>query len=203
VLAGADGVGKSSLAGAAFRWSGAEYFDSDEAAADILTANPGLPVAEATAAARRGKQRLLKRAIAERLDFAFETTLGGHAITTLLEKALDAGIDVRVWYVGVDDPERHLARVRAQRAHDGHDIPEAALRERYDRSRLNVIELMPRLAELRAFDNSVDADPRAGGVPQPALVLHWARGRIVEMSDLAKTPRWAKAVVAAAVKLST
>jgi predicted ABC-type ATPase len=40
----------------------------------------------------------LERAIAEHRDFAFETTLGGHTITALLEQALSEDIDVRIWF---------------------------------------------------------------------------------------------------------
>jgi len=70
---------------------------------------------------------LLERAIAERKTFAFETTLGGATITALLQRALAAGIAVRVWYVGLDSPELHIARVRA-RSHGRHDIPAGHIR---------------------------------------------------------------------------
>jgi predicted ABC-type ATPase len=102
----------------------------------------------------------------------------------------------------LSSPELHMARVRSRVARGGHDIPEAKIRERYDRSRINLIELMPRLTELRVFDNSFEADPHAGRSPRPKLILHFAKGRIVEMVDLTATPRWAKALVAAALKIS-
>ena len=38
----------------------------------------------------RGKRRP-EKAIAQRLDFVFETTLGGNTIPQLLERVLDAG----------------------------------------------------------------------------------------------------------------
>jgi len=202
VLAGTNGAGKSSVAGAMFRAAGADYFNPDEATARILAVNPGISASEANSAAWQQGKRLLERAIAERLDFAFETTLGGRTITALLQKALTGGFDVRLWFVGLSSPDLHLARVRARAARGGHDIPEAKIRERYDQSRLNLIRLMPRLSELRVFDNSIDADPHAGRAPQPVLVLHLAGGRIVEMIELARTPQWARALVAAAVKLS-
>jgi predicted ABC-type ATPase len=87
---------------------------------------------------------LLERAIAERLGFAFETTLGGQTISALLHEALAASTEVRMWFVGLNGPELHIARVRSMVARGGHDIPEEKIRERYDRSRINLIELMPR-----------------------------------------------------------
>ncbi|MGH9385155.1 MAG: zeta toxin family protein [Vicinamibacterales bacterium] len=202
VLAGTNGAGKSSVAGAMFRQSGGDYFNPDEATARILAVNPGMAIAEANSAAWHEGKRLLERAIAERLDFAFETTLGGRTISALLQKALAAGIDVRIWFVGLTSPELHIARVRARAARGGHDIPDAKIHERYDRSRIHLIELMPRLMELRVFDNSFEADPYAGLAPRPTVILHLAKGKIVEMVDLAATPQWAKALVAAAVKIS-
>jgi len=202
VLAGTNGAGKSSVAGAMFRRSGADYFNPDEATARIVAANPGISDVDANSAAWHQGKRLLERAIAERLDFAFETTLAGHTISALLQKALAAGIDVRIWFVGLSSPELHIARVRARVARGGHDIPEAKIRERYDRSRINLIELLPRLTELRVYDNSFEADPHAGRAPRPTLILHLAKGKIVEIVELPQTPQWARPLVAAAVTLS-
>jgi len=201
VLAGTNGAGKSSLAGATFVAKGTEYFNPDEAASLILSANPEITQPEANSAAWHQGKRLLERAIAERLSFAFETTLGGQTITALLDSALSAGAEVRVWYVGLRSAELHIARVRARAAKGGHDIPEARIHERYDRSRLNLIHLMPKLTELRVYDNSEEADLDAGVSPEPKLLLHIARGKIMSSCDLAATPAWAKPILGAALKL--
>jgi predicted ABC-type ATPase len=202
VLAGTNGAGKSSVAGAMFRQSGADYFNPDEATARMVAANPGMTTTEANSAAWHEGTRLLERAISERLDFAFETTLGGHTMAALLQKALAAGIEVRIWFVGLSSPELHIARVQSRVAQGGHDIPEEKIRERYDQSRINLIELMPKVTEVKVYDNSLEADPRAGLAPQPALILYLKEGRTVEMVALPKTPDWAKPLVAAAIKLS-
>ncbi|HVZ15885.1 MAG TPA: zeta toxin family protein, partial [Terriglobales bacterium] len=78
VLAGTNGAGKSSVAGAAFAASGAEYFNPDEAAKKIRAANPHMTSEESNAAAWQLGLRLLKQAISEQLSYAFETTLGGN-----------------------------------------------------------------------------------------------------------------------------
>jgi predicted ABC-type ATPase len=200
VLAGTNGAGKSSLAGAAFREAGIEVFDPDEATLRIQSANPGITQEQANSASWHQGKRLLQRAVAERLTFALETTLGGGTIATLLEIALFQGIEVRVWYVGLRDADLHVERVRARVAKGGHDIPEARIRHRYDSSRLNLIRLMPRLTELRVYDNTEEADPYAGNSPQPLLVLHMSGGDIVAACDLNRTPGWAKPILAAAIK---
>jgi len=185
------------------RRAGADYFNPDEATTAILAANPGMSATDANSAAWHQGKRLLQRAIAERLDFAFETTLGGHTIPSLLQEAMAADIDVRMWFVGLSSPELHMDRVRARVARGGHDIPEDKIRARYDGSRVNLIELMPRLAELQVFDNSAGAEPHAGRAPRPVLILHLERGRILEMIDVTRTPPWAKALVAAALRISS
>jgi predicted ABC-type ATPase len=178
---------------------GVEYFNPDQAATQIRSSNPGITNEEANSAAWRQGKRLLERAIAERLNFAFETTLGGHTITTLLESAPPIGVEVRIWYVGLSSPELHIARVHSSVARGGHDIPDATIRERYDRSRLNLIQLMPKLTELRVYDNSQEADPHAGVAPEPKLILHLARAEIISWCKLSDTPEWAKPILRAAM----
>ena len=200
VLAGTNGAGKSSVGGAMFLEAGAEYFNPDEAAAEILSRNPGLSQQQANSVAWQQGKRLLERAIKEHRYFAFETTLGGNTIPKLLDEAISAGIEVRVWYVGLEGPELHMARVRSRAAKGGHGIPESTIRERYDRSRLNLIRLMPRLSELLVYDNSIEADPSTGAAPEPKLILHMARGRVVKCCDLEAASKWTKPILAAALR---
>lgn len=199
MLAGVNGAGKSSIGGAMVRAAGADYYNPDEAAKALIAANPGLEQRTANGAAWHQGKRLLQRAIAERLDFAFETTLGGSTIARLLADAAAEGIEVRIFYVGLASPELHIARVRHRVRAGGHDIPDATIRRRWRHSRQNLIQLLPALTELRVYDNSEDADPAAGHAPRPVLVLHLARGRVVGPDDLSSTPEWAKPVVAAAL----
>lgn len=201
VLAGVNGCGKSSIAGAAFREAGADYYNPDEAARRLRTANPALSQTEANSAAWQRGFTLLKQAIAQRLDFAFETTLGAGSIPRELAHAADQGFEINLWYAGLATPELHLARVRSRVRLGGHDIPESAIRRRFEHSRLNLITLLPKLAALRLYDNSIEADPAAGKRPEPRLLLHLARGVIHNHDDWARTPGWAKPIVAAALRV--
>lgn len=140
--------------------------------------------------------------LAYRVPISIAVSGASSTPSPLFSEALAGGIEVRIWFVGLSSPELHIARVRSRVAQGGHAIPEEKIRERYDRSRINLIELMPRLTELRVFDNSFEADPHAGRPPRPTLILRLAKGKIVEMVDLADTPQWAKALAAAAVRIS-
>jgi predicted ABC-type ATPase len=202
VLAGTNGAGKSSIGGAMLLAEGVRYFNPAEAAARLRVANPGVSEAEAQSLAWHEGKRLLERAITERLDYAFETTLGGNTISGLLEHALSTGIEVRIWFVGLAGADLHVARVRSRVSRGGHSIPEEKIRERYARSLLNLIRLLPRLTELLVYDNSKEADPHTGAAPKPRLILHLAGGTIVAMCDPAIVPDWAKPVVLAALRMA-
>lgn len=203
VLAGTNGAGKSSVGGALLRAVGVPYFDPDEAAREISASSPELSPSAVSSLAWQEGLRQLQEAIRLRRDHTFETTLGGHTMARTLEQAIAAGLEVRIWYVGLESPELHLARVRARVARGGHAIPEATIRQRFDSSRLNLIRLLPRLTELKVFDNSASVDPALRQPPRPRLLLQVIEGKSVgpRPGALRRTPEWAKPIVAAALSL--
>lgn len=202
VLAGVNGAGKSSIGGEILRARGQNYFNPDEAARRIRD-ELGCASEEANALAWQEGRTRLAGSIADRRAFAFETTLGGNTMPRLIREAAASGFDVLVWYAGLQSVECHLARVRARVAAGGHAIPEVRIRERWDTSRRNLIDLMPVLAELKVFDNSAEASRSSGRIPPPRLLLHVSSGAVVApgREELARTPEWAKAIVARALQL--
>ena len=200
VLAGVNGAGKSSVAGAFLRHAGGDYYNPDEVTREIIRGNPGIDSAAANSLAwTQGKERL-ERAIADGTDFAFETTLGANTISKLLVRAAAQGMAVRIWFVGLASVEHHLRRVAARVATGGHDIPQKKIRERWQNSRVNLIRLLPHLAELVLWDNSAEANFKRTA-PAPVLLLHVIDGAITAPKDLSATPEWAKPIVAGALKL--
>ncbi len=202
VIAGVNGAGKSSIAGAMFRSEGGDYYNPDEAARKLLATNPALSQAEANARAWQRGRDLLEQSIEKNLDFAFETTLGGSTITRLLADAAARGVRLYVWYVGLSNLDLHIRRVRSRVRQGGHDIPEEMIRRRFERSRLNLIALLPAMTALRMYDNSAEADPAAGKLPALVPVLIMEHRKILNPEDLAKAPDWAKPIVAAALKIA-
>ena len=200
MLAGVNGAGKSSLGGAALHASGAEFFNPDIAAARLRAQQPGLSAAQANGLAWTLGRQGLERALAGGLTYAFETTLGGASIARLLLDGTRGGAQVNVWYAGLATPELHLRRIAARVTAGGHDIPEAKVRERFDASRANLVKLMPLLSSLRLYDNSFEADPRAGRRPQPVLLLRMQARRILSHAPLPSVPAWAKPLLAAAMR---
>ena len=201
VLAGVNGAGKSSIGGAAIRSREVDYYNPDEAARLLLDFHPAMTQVIANSHAWSLGRELLESAIVRRTTFAFETTLGGQTITDLLRRAIAEGLPVKIWYAGLESVELHLERVRKRVARGGHDIPAEAIRRRWDQSRRNLIRLLPGLAALRVYDNSLEADPHYGIPPRPRLLLAMVDGRITGPADLSHAPEWARPILGAALKL--
>jgi predicted ABC-type ATPase len=202
VLAGASGAGKSSVGGAMFRARGAEYYNPDEAAALLRREQEDLDQEEADSRAWHQGRRLLERAIEERMDFVFETTLGGKSMTAKLQEAAALGFEVNVWFVGLASPELNIERVRAREAAGGHGVSDILIRKRYDDARNNLILLIPFLAGLRVYDNSHDGDPMQGRAPKPRLLLHMTNRTIAFECAPEDTPEWVKPILVAARNLA-
>ena len=201
VIAGVNGAGKSSIGGAIFLEKGSEYYNPDEATRKFISDDPSITKAEANSRAWHQGVLLLERAIELRQDFVIETTLGGKTIPNLLKRAAAEGIEVHVWYVGLETVDLHIRRVRARVSRGGHDIPEKRIRERYVNSKRNLIKLLPSLTALRVWDNSNEADPNLGMVPIPTLLLWVYRGGIVYSAESRDFPSWAKGILQAARRL--
>lgn len=198
VLAGTNGAGKSSVAGRAITGAGGEFFNPDDVTKRLRDEDPSLGLEEANSLAWQTMRSLLNRAIDDRRTFVFETTLGGRSITAALQRATAEGVDVRIWYVGLRTPEDHIRRVQSRVAAGGHDIPEDKIRQRFDDSRLHLIELLPGLRELWVYDNSAPGSPPAVSA---LLVLHMIDGVVVESCPLGDVPEWAKPILVTALQI--
>ncbi len=201
VLAGVNGSGKSSIGGAAIISRGVEYYNPDLAATALRAIHPSMTPFIANSHAWTLGKEMLEKAIVRKETFAFEATLGGNTITSLLLKAVEEGMQVKAWYAGLETVELNIARVHARVARGGHDIPEVDIRKRWDSSRRNLIKLLPGLHSLWLYDNSHEADPRMGNAPRPQLLLHVEAGKIVGPSDLSSTSQWAKPIIAGALHI--
>lgn len=198
VLAGVNGAGKSSIAGAALESQGGTLYNPDRATRAYL--REGMTLEEANSRAwHRGREQL-EHAIREGLSYTFETTLGGATMTRLLLQAATREHAIRIWYVGLASPELHIQRVRERVERGGHDIPEQKIRERWDTSRENLIRLLPHVAELVVYDNSETVDLFGGEAPRPTRLLHIENGRIRHVGSIDEVPDWAKPILEVAMR---
>lgn len=198
VLAGVNGAGKSSVGEVIFRAEGSSVYNPDTAAAQIRALHPDIPLNLANGHAWQIGKALLEQAINAGRDYRFETTLGGASIPRLLLQAVRAGHHLHLWFCGLASAELHIRRVRARVAQGGHDIPVEKIRERWTRSRENLIRLLPHIHHLRVYDNSIEGDPAEGRIPHPVLLLEMKAQKIIGPGDLSGAPEWAQPILGAA-----
>lgn len=201
VLSGVNGAGKSSIGEQYIDTKSGSLFNPDTIAKKIRQLHPDIAPHLANAHAWQIGKSLLEQAISEKRDYRFETTLGGNTIPALLKKAARSGHRLHVWFCGLESADLHIRRVRARVASGGHDIPEEKIRERWTRSRENLIHLLPFIYHLRVFDNSPQADPAQQIGPSPKQVLEMKESKIIAPADLTRAPEWAQPIMAAAIRL--
>lgn len=204
VLAGVNGAGKSSVGGAMLEAHGLTWFNPDSYARELMR-EQGVSVEEANGQAWQNGRARLEAAIRDGANHAFETTLGANTIPHLLIEAAATHRVVMI-FVGLASVEQHIARVNQRVMAGGHDIPALKIRERWQGSRLNLIRLLPHLAQLQVFDNSAEA-PQGEEIPDPLLVLEMKEGKVLfpdaaDAKAMAATPKWARAIVQAALEQS-
>ena len=196
ILAGVNGAGKSSIAGASLRSAGGDYFNPDEVARSLMDADRSLTQTKAIAQAWKIGFDQLSRAIRDCQDYTLESTLGGTGICELLHEAIDLGQEVRVFFCGLASPELHIERVAARVAKGGHDIPEDKIRERWIGSIHNMLGLIPRCAAVRVFDNSTPADENG---PNPVCLFSLQDDQF-DSNPIDPMPEWAKSMASVAIK---
>jgi predicted ABC-type ATPase len=201
VIAGVNGAGKSSIAGARVGTSGLVYWNPDAETQKLLRADPSLSIDDANAAAWPVGKELLEEFCTNDGRLLFETTLGGRTITEVLDRGARGGKRIRIVYVGLATMELHIQRVARRVASGGHDVPEERIRERYRRSPENLIYLLPLLDGLELFDNSQEVG--GGRIANPLHIMSCS-ARLVDLSlPGPEVPYWAMPIVQAARNLET
>ena len=76
----------------------------------------------------------LDRYVNERADFAFETTLATRTYAKRCPEWRQLGYTVILNYLRLPSVERSMERVARRTRSGGHDIPEQAIRRRFDKS---------------------------------------------------------------------
>ena len=109
----------------------------------------------------------IRQHIAERRDFAFETTLAGREYLRLVSQLRDDGWRVELLYLALPNVEMSRQRVAERVARGGHAIRDADITRRFPRSLRNLFE---------AYSTAVDeAHCILNDQPVPSQVF-WQRG---------------------------
>ena len=153
IIAGPNGAGKTTFA----REFLPKYADCRKFINADMIALGMSPFSPETAAIRAGRLMLEEIELSKRrgIDFGFETTLSGRSHLGLIRGLKENGYQVHFFYLWVPSVELTLARIRERVLRGGHDVAEAVVRRRFDRSIGNFLVHYRLLADRWSlFDNS-------------------------------------------------
>jgi predicted ABC-type ATPase len=157
MVAGPNGAGKTTLV-RTIRQMGVEfgeYINPDDIATE-LQGSYDERVRQAQAIADRRREECVEA----RRSFSFETVMSHPSKTDILARAKAAGFFVQLFFVGINDPQTNIERVRLRVAQGGHDVPPDKIVPRWHRT----MALLPRAVKIA--DRSVLFDNSAIGVDQ-------------------------------------
>lgn len=126
--------------------------DPDAIARTLQSRSPSaFPIAAARQVLASAKEHISKHG-----SFAVETTLSGKSYLQMMVDARIRGFDVVLVYIGTENVEINLARIRNRVLAGGHDVPESDVRRRYQRSFKNLPIARERADHTILFDNSTE-----------------------------------------------
>lgn len=132
LIAGIDGVGKTSLIGVL---KGFEFI-SDDVYDD-----------------RNENSTKISYCLENNLTFTQETTLAGHRVEKTIRQARKQGYDIVMFYVGLNSAEESVLRIANRVRKGGHDISEEYVRLRYQNRIESLKRVLPLCDEVVFYDN--------------------------------------------------
>jgi predicted ABC-type ATPase len=158
MVAGPNGAGKTTLT--TFlrqqRVDFGTYINPDDIAAGLS----GSYVDRVRSAQRRADE-MREACILASQSFSFETVMSHPSKIEVLDRAKRAGFHTTLYFVGTEDPEISVDRVKARVQLGGHDVPEGKIRSRWLRTMENLRPAMLVADVSFVFDNSsFDGGPR-------------------------------------------
>ena len=182
VIAGPNGAGKSTFYDAFLAASPLPFLN-----ADLFAAETGIESLEAARILDATRDSMID----DNRGFITETVFSDPQGTKLamLHKAVSAGFDVILVYIGVASADLAQRRIDQRVANNGHDVPRDRVAPRFERSLKNLVEAIAFVPIVELFDNSSTDEPF-----RP--VARFERGTQISRTAGA-LPRWARGVVPA------
>jgi predicted ABC-type ATPase len=164
LVAGANGSGKTTLTSDERFFQEIPLLDPDSVARTLQSSMPStFPIAAARRVLKSAKEHISRRE-----SFAVETTLSGRHYLQMMAEARDRGFEVVLVYIGTENVEINLARIRNRVLAGGHNVPEGDVRRRYLRSFKNLPIATERADHTILFDNSTEEGYRLVAVLGPS-----------------------------------
>jgi predicted ABC-type ATPase len=172
IIAGPNGAGKTTFALEFLpKYADCRNFIN----ADLIAAGMS-PFSPESAAIRAGRLMLeeIELSMKRGDDFGFETTLSGRSHLGVIRGLKQRGYQVHFFYLWISNVELALARIRERVLRGGHDVPEAVVRRRFDRSIRNF------LVHYRLVGDSWNLYDNTAATPRIIASLEQGQLRIAE-----------------------
>jgi predicted ABC-type ATPase len=153
IIAGPNGVGKTTFA----RKFLPKYANCKNFVNADLIAQGISPFSPEAAAIRAGRLMLTEIEFFSKrqVSFGFETTLSGRSYLGLVQRLKRRGYKVHLFFLFVEAVDVTLSRIKERVLKGGHDVPEAVVRRRFDRSVRNFFREYQALVDSwYLFDNT-------------------------------------------------
>lgn len=146
IIAGVNGVGKSSLTGVlkAERNDLGYVIDVDKIAAEGRHS-----------ALEAGKIALaqIDGSFSKNVSFSQETTLSGQRTEKTVKIAKERSYTIRLFYIGLSTQDESKKRILNRVEKGGHNIPDADVDRRFNKRFDDLIKILPYCDEVHLFDN--------------------------------------------------
>lgn len=187
VIAGPNGSGKTTITSQLLHheWlEDAVYINPDIIARDKF-GDWNSP--EAVISAARYCEKLREQCLIERKSLIFETVLSAPDKVDFINRAIESGYFVRLFFVSTENPQINASRIAKRVMEGGHDVPIPKIISRYSKSIYNCFQLASIVDRLYVYDNSRDGkDAR--------ILFRAVKGTIVKQyTD--NMPEWAKNIL--------
>ena len=139
IIAGPNGAGKTTASYTLLpeMLGCTNFVNADEIARGL---SPFSPDTVDVQAARIMLARI-EELLAQKVDFAIETTLATRSYVQLVKRAQAVGYKVHLLFFCLESPEQAILRVAQRVSNGGHGIPENIIRRRFKRGIENLIHL--------------------------------------------------------------
>jgi len=174
VFAGCNGAGKSTLIEHYGQVFGI-VVNPDLIAKNLNPSNPR----SADLSAGKEAIRIIRECLGKHQSFAMETTLSGQYVIRQMSTAKAAGYKVYFYYIGLQNVQMHIDRVKTRVLEGGHYIAPSDIIRRYAESLRNLKAALGQADVAVILDNSRD---------EYEVLLEMENGRITYKASL--LPNW-------------
>lgn len=143
------------------------------------------PLPEASYRAAEIAEERRRAHIAAGRSFVTETVFSHPSKLGLLEDAREAGFRIVVFHLNVASADLAVARVKARRQEGGHTVPEAKIRQRFERNPQLIRKAALFADRAMIFDSSALND-------RPVMLLELSNGQMVRRAET--RPDWFEAL---------